>query len=179
MRAMKELETALALKPDDYDTLVSLGFAYRQKSDLPKAIAHLKKATELKPGRAGGLEQPGRREVKTEDKDGAIAAFKRAIELDPNKAQFHFNLATVYRRHAQDRGRHPGVPGGRLAIRSSLAGAHYDLGILYSQQKRPTRTRWAPSRSTSQPAPRPTPPSRKDAEDRVKANEGAGRGKKK
>ena len=47
--AIRELEEAMDLKPDDYETRVSLGKIYSKKADFKHAIEHLIKATELKP----------------------------------------------------------------------------------------------------------------------------------
>ena len=86
------------LKPDDYETRVSLGKIYSKKADYKHAIDHLVKATELKPADVDAWNSLGIARSKTDDKDGAEVAFKKAISLKPEDGELHFGLATVYRR---------------------------------------------------------------------------------
>jgi tetratricopeptide (TPR) repeat protein len=61
--------------------------------------------------------------------------FLKAIELQPNTADFHFNLATVYRRQQKTQ-EAIGAYQKAIQLDSRLAPAHYDLGVLYAQLKR-------------------------------------------
>ena len=58
-RASSSWRRPCDLKPDDYETLVSLGFAYRQKGDLIKAVAYLQQGDRAAPQGGDRLEQPG------------------------------------------------------------------------------------------------------------------------
>ena len=60
--------------------------------------------------------------------------FKRALELK-DQAEFHYNLATVYRRESKVA---EAVAEYEKATEQqpTLAEAHHDLGILFAQQKR-------------------------------------------
>ena len=76
------------LKPDDYETRVSLGKVYKQKADYKHAIEHLVKATELKPADAHawnnlGVAQlqdrrQGRRDRRVQEGNRAQARRRRA-----------------------------------------------------------------------------------------------------
>ena len=160
-----ELEQAVDLKPDDYETRVSLGFAYSRRATTSTRSSTLVKATELKPGRRGGLEQPGhrqlqdrrqgRRDRRVQEGDRAQARRRRAA-LRPGD-----RLPAPARRPTGDRRV-------QVAVQKNprLAKAYYDLGILYSQEKKAAEARAAFEKylqyGTNEDAA-----SRKDAEERL------------
>jgi len=61
--------------------------------------------------------------------------FLKAIELQPLQADFHYNLATVYRRQQKTQEAITQYEKA-IALDNRLAPAHYDLGVLLAQVKR-------------------------------------------
>jgi cytochrome c-type biogenesis protein CcmH/NrfG len=169
---IKELETAVSLKDDDYDARVTLGMAYRQRGDYPKAITNLRKATELKPTQAVGWSNLGVALSKTadkSDKEESVRAFKKAIDLDPKSGQNHFNLAVVYRqqKHVDD-----AIAEYQAAVELDplQSGAYYDLGLLYAQDRRYEEALDAFKKYLAT-NDKPDPASQQDAEERIKSLE--------
>jgi tetratricopeptide (TPR) repeat protein len=102
--------------------------------------------------------------------DGAIAAFKKAIALKPDEAEYHFSLATVYRRQ---RNTDEAIAEYNLAIARDPkhARAYYDLGILYSQDKKTQEAKEAFEKYLEY-GKSEDPAARKDAEERLKTFKG-------
>jgi len=65
----------------------------------------------------------------------AEKSFLKAIELDPKRAEFHFNLAAVYRRQQKVKESIAEYEKA-IALDPNLAPAHYDLGVMYKNEKR-------------------------------------------
>ena len=103
-------------------------------------------------------------------------AFKKAIALRPDEAEYHFSLATVYRRQ---RNTDDAIAEYKAAVArdGKHARAWYDLGILYSQEKNTEGAKEAFEKyleyGTSEDAA-----SRRDAEDRLKTFKGYDEGQK-
>ena len=166
---IRELEAALELKPDDYEARVSLGFAYKQKGDYKHAIEHLQKATELKPDDAAGLDEPGRRRSRRPTtSDGAIAAFRKAITIIPDDARAPLQPGRRLQAPAQDATRRSPSTASRSRRTPNYAPAYYDLGVLYSQEKKTVRGPRGVRELPGGTARTKTPPSRKEAEERLK-----------
>jgi tetratricopeptide (TPR) repeat protein len=108
--------------------------------------------------------------------EGAIAAFRKAISLRPEEAEYHFSLATVYRRQ---RDADNAIEEYKQAIARDPrhARAYYDLGVLYSQDKKTQEAKEAFEKyleyGRSEDAE-----SRRDAEERLKTFKGYTDGEK-
>ena len=140
---IRELETALDLKPDDYEARLSLGFAYKQKGDYKHAIEHLQKATELKPDDPQGWTNLGVAKSKTDDKEGAIVALKKAIALKPDDAELHFDLARGLPPAAQHRRGDRRVPGRGRRRTPSSPRPTTTSACMYSQERKNPEARAA------------------------------------
>jgi protein O-GlcNAc transferase len=141
-QAIKELETAVALKPGDVSAQTSLAFAYEQTGAYPKAIAIFEKAeveARETPGSSGALpadalEAYARSLAATGQVPGAISKMNSALAASPQNAELHDALGSLY---AQQRNWSSAVGEFQKAIQISprLAAAHLHLGVALLEQQ--------------------------------------------
>ena len=166
-RRHRQLEAALALKPDDYEALVSLGAAYRQKGDYQGDQAP-PEGHDLEARRRHRVEEPGRRQVEHRRQGGAIVAFKKALAIEPDDGDY----TSAWR------------PSTAASARPTLAIADYEVALEKNPRLAGAITTWAsctPRRSAREAlaafqnylkyGASEDAASRKDAEERLKSLE--------
>jgi tetratricopeptide (TPR) repeat protein len=124
---------ALALRPDNPVSLVTLAEALVEQGDLPGAVAACQKAIALKPGFATAHCELGFVLLAQGDLPGARAEFGKVIALEPDLAEGQWNMGNVLRRQGD-------LPGALAAYRKTItlkpndAIAHCSLGKVLEQQ---------------------------------------------
>jgi protein O-GlcNAc transferase len=147
-QAIKQLENALALKPDDVSVQSNLALAYEQTGAHNKAIVLFKKveieAREKLPANSSPalpssvLAAYARSLAATGQVPAAVAKMKMAVAESPQNAELHDSLGSL---HAQQRSWPAAVSEFQEAIRLDprFAAAHVHLGVaLLAQQQTPT-----------------------------------------
>ncbi len=127
--ALRELERAAILLPNDADCHSNLGTALRRRGRLSEAVECFSRALQLKPGIPELWNNLGNVQKDLGHFDEAIASYRRALELRPNFAQPLNNLGNVllsagklddavlsYRR--------------AIALQPGYVDAHVNLGIV-------------------------------------------------
>ena len=99
--AIKSLQTALKLNPDNPTTHQMLGVAYFRENQYPEAIQALRQAIELNPKVSPDYPYHpyydlGMVYLKQGKFDDAIICFERAIELDPDQIRVYYSLGNTY-----------------------------------------------------------------------------------
>jgi protein O-mannosyl-transferase len=95
-QAMKDLDTAISLKPDFPDTYNNRGVAWGKLGKWQEAMADLDRAIEVKSDYAEAYSNRGVVYEKLGRWDEAIGDFKRSIEIRPEYAKAHVNLGYAY-----------------------------------------------------------------------------------
>jgi putative inorganic carbon (HCO3(-)) transporter len=101
--AIKEMEQASFIFPDDSNYLRILGELYQVKGKINKAIELLKKAIEYNPKKPDLYAKLGKIYFDQKRYKEAEMQFKKAISLDPNNIFAHNNLGTIYLNQQQFR----------------------------------------------------------------------------
>ena len=89
---------ALALNPDDPETLLSLADSYQTQGDVEKALRYYRRAVELRPDSAEAYSKIGEAEELILELEAATEAYRRALALQPGSAEAHCKLGYVLRR---------------------------------------------------------------------------------
>lgn len=90
--AIRCINKALEIQPDNPEAYRSLGIALKQKGDLDGAIAAWREAVRLKPDDAEVHKAMGGALGDKGDTEGAMAEYRTAIRLKPDHAQAHAAL---------------------------------------------------------------------------------------
>jgi Tfp pilus assembly protein PilF len=90
--AIRQLQAALRLKPDQAETRNNLGAALGKKGQIDEAIRQLQEALRLKPDYADAHFNLGNALEKKGRTDEAIRQFQEATRLKPDYAEAHNNL---------------------------------------------------------------------------------------
>ncbi len=102
--AIKSLERALYLSPEDVPTLFQLGdLSYKQR-DLLKAMDSFKKVVNITPGDKNteeALLKLGAVYTELERFNDAVGAFDKAIQINPSNARAHYMLGLAYSKAGQ------------------------------------------------------------------------------
>jgi protein O-GlcNAc transferase len=147
-QAMKELETALALKPGDVSAQASLAWAYEQTGAYTKAIVLFKQVEAEARQKSGPtssgvppadvLEAYARALAATDQLPEAIAKMNTAVAASPQNTELHDGLGSLY---AQQRSWSSAVGEFQKAIQLNprFAAAHLHLGaaLLMQEQAAP------------------------------------------
>jgi tetratricopeptide (TPR) repeat protein len=132
LQAIALLQHALAIEPNDPQTLDILGDALTAESDLDAAIDIYCRAIRLAPHNAKLHSKLGVALNGSARHDAAIAAYREAIILDPQVAQTYFNLGVAL----TDAGRREDaieVYQQAIARRPNDAAAYVNIGGLYRE----------------------------------------------
>jgi superkiller protein 3 len=133
--AIRELERAATLAPNELQWRSSLATLYRQAKQPEKALPHYEKVVQLDPNNPDALRGFAITLRAANQLDRAAEVTKQAIKLRPNDAELRLDLALNYR--AQQK-----VPQAVAAYRDLIklneknAEAWYELGVLLAQDKK-------------------------------------------
>ena len=94
-RALRKLESAHRLVPDNAEVNFGLGNALYEKEEIERARYSFRRAIELSPRHMGALLNLGRLETGAQQWDFAERSLRAAITLDPSSAKAHFFLAEM------------------------------------------------------------------------------------
>jgi tetratricopeptide (TPR) repeat protein len=94
--AVKGLERALELNPQNPNTAYNLGVILESGEDYIKAIDYYKKAIEINPDHALAHNNLGNCYQKVGEIQKAIAEYKKTAEVEPRHVECHYNLAVLY-----------------------------------------------------------------------------------
>ncbi len=98
--ALRTLEAAQELAPDDIRVMHLLGLAHLEARDSTTALFYLEQAADLDDGFAEDYaaiwSDIGRARIAQDDLDGAASAYERALVYVPQAADIVFDLAVVY-----------------------------------------------------------------------------------
>ena len=134
--AVEQLESALAMAPDDFMLRLFLSRALFASGDLRAALLHNVEASGLKPDSAEAASDRCAMLLSIEDTASAEAACRDALVFDPDLAQAHSNLGLVHLRRARsiEAERHYRRA---LELDPTLLDARYNLALLMQRQGRP------------------------------------------
>ena len=93
--SIRLIREALALDPDDPDTLNSLADSYIGKGEMQPASDCLQRLTELLPQSAKAHHRLGKTREHQGDWDGALESYRRALALQPDSPDLHSSLAML------------------------------------------------------------------------------------
>ncbi len=96
--AVEDYARALALRPDDFPTLIRLGNALLELGRPENAEGHFTRARALEPEAAVTFFGLGRVAAATGDLEAAVTSFEKALELQPGASAVRYPLAQVYRK---------------------------------------------------------------------------------
>jgi tetratricopeptide (TPR) repeat protein len=99
--AIKKLQEAIVIEPENATAHFNLGIALKTIGSLDGAITEYRAATRLQPGFAEVYVNLGVALKAKEDLDGAIHAYREAIRLAPQDADAHFNLGLALEAQGQ------------------------------------------------------------------------------
>jgi len=85
MQAVKPLELAIGVDPENYSPLVQLGSYYLRLNMVPDAIFRLEEAIELKPGELNAHELLGEAYYRDNDIPSARAQWEYVLQMDPGR----------------------------------------------------------------------------------------------
>jgi tetratricopeptide (TPR) repeat protein len=94
--AVKAMQEAIGLNPEDAGAQAMMGQAYDAAGDLPRALASYQKAAQLEPGDAMVLVEIGRLNGKAGRIADALSWLQRAARLDPLMPEPHMLMAAAY-----------------------------------------------------------------------------------
>ena len=98
-QAQGDLQRAVALQPDDAETLNYLGFAWADRGErLPEALAMLQRAAALQPEDGAIADSVGWARYRSGDVKGAVRDLERAVQLAPADADVNDHLGDAYAR---------------------------------------------------------------------------------
>lgn len=95
-RAIAEFDSALALVPDNVETLILRGNAYTSVAEHGRALADLDRATALAPGNPHAFLVRGLVHARLGDMPRAFADYTRALSIDPNHVDARVNRGAIY-----------------------------------------------------------------------------------
>ena len=133
--AAANYRAALAIRPKNPPTLISLGVAFYRQKKLTEAILAYKKAIELRSNDPLAHNNLGAALAEQRQPEAALAALQKAIELDSNHALAYQNLAALLRRQKK-------LPEAiaamekAIALDSTRASAYSGLGLALHDQKK-------------------------------------------
>lgn len=84
-QAVKPLELAIGVDPENYSPLVQLGSYYLRLNMVPDAIFRLEEAIELKPGELNAHELLGEAYYRDNDMPSARAQWEYVLQMDPGR----------------------------------------------------------------------------------------------
>jgi protein O-mannosyl-transferase len=93
--AMKDLDRALALEPENEEALSTRGTIHLMRGDYPRARVDLDEALRLRPRSSAAWNNRGLVRLNQGDAEGAIEDFTRAIELGPRSTEGYLNRAVA------------------------------------------------------------------------------------
>lgn len=129
--AVKSLQIAVGMDPQNYDTFAFLGAAYARQNNVESSLRAFGKAVQLKPESAKARFNLGMAHEKCGNVDAARSCFEQAVQMDPNYAQAQ---------QALDKLPKPKAPGEMsMAELSSPGGAIHMPGALdtYEDEAKP------------------------------------------
>jgi len=92
---MEEFQTVLRLMPNSVAAHNNLGLVFRDKGDVPRAIAEFRTAIQLEPTQAKAHFNLAFMLKRQGDLQSALTEYRIAIDLDPSHADAHGNLANT------------------------------------------------------------------------------------
>lgn len=95
-KAVRELNTALALNPRSWNAHFELGIAYEAMGEPGNATSHFWRAANIDPSNELAFYQLGRLYEKQKDYNRAVQAFKKTLEINPTLADAHYHLGRCY-----------------------------------------------------------------------------------
>lgn len=132
--AIKALDSAIAMKPDDADAYIIRGNAYAAKHDMDGAIQSYGSAIALRPNQSFAYRNRGISYTAKGELDRAIKDLDRAIALQPGQSStfssrgYAYQLKGDYERALQDYGRSIDLSPGSAAVLRNRANVHFILG---------------------------------------------------
>jgi protein O-mannosyl-transferase len=131
--AIRQLQEAVRLKPDDAGLHNCLGAALGQQGQSEGAIRQFQEAVRLKPDNSEAHNNLGAALDKKGQSDEAIRQYQEALRLKPDYAEAHNNLGDALGRIGQS---DEAISQYQAALRlkPEYAHAHYNLGLALDQK---------------------------------------------
>lgn len=133
--AVKELQTALELRPNEPELHDALGEVYFDSQDNDNAESELKKALALDPSRTHALYLLGRLYIQQRETEKALPYLERALRLQPDLAEANSLLGTAYLRMGQYSKAIPKLQ--KAAATDHYGNVHYQLYEAYRKLGQP------------------------------------------
>jgi tetratricopeptide (TPR) repeat protein len=127
--ALKELQVALQLRPDEAELHEALGELYLDNHSEGDAQSELQKALTVDPSRTHALYLLGRLYVQKRENEKALPYLQRALQLQPNFAEASGLLGTAYVRLGQFANAVPKLE--KAAPFDHYGNVHYQLYLAY------------------------------------------------
>jgi tetratricopeptide (TPR) repeat protein len=134
-QAVRELQKAASLKPDEFLFHANLGTVYYYQGAYRKAIQEYKRALKMDPSYGMGYANLSYTYGLMSRTREALRSMEKAVRLSPRYADLHYNLALLY----SDRKRYKKAISAlkkALRINPSYLFARINLGVLYEDQKK-------------------------------------------
>ena len=93
--AVRHIETALNIAPDDAQAHANLGLALKECGRPEDAVDHFRESLRLAPDNPKVLNNLGSLHVVLGQAEEAIACFRGVLAIEPDYAEVHFNLGNV------------------------------------------------------------------------------------
>ena len=132
--AIREVQAALQINPNDVLLLCNLGVFYRQQGRIDEAIHEFQAVLRINPDYAEAHLELGMLYQQQDRIDEAIREFQAALGINPDYAEAHRSLGVAYGRQGSSRRGDPRVHWRRCGVNPDHAEAHYALGVIYGQQ---------------------------------------------
>jgi protein O-mannosyl-transferase len=96
--AIEQLQHALAIKPDDAESLSNLGAAWTKLGRFDDAVHCLQEALSINPSNKDARVNLGEALANLQQYDAAIEEYEAAIKIDPDLLEAHHNLGMAWAR---------------------------------------------------------------------------------
>ena len=144
--AAEAFTVAIALKPGSMLGYLKRGEAYRQYGELGKAVTDLRTASQLDPSATRPLELLGDVEHALGRYDRATNLFARYVRIDDRSPKVLYKLALAHYFGGDSKAAIAALQSA-LAIDSTLAEAHYLMGLCFEALRNPDEARAALTRA--------------------------------
>jgi tetratricopeptide (TPR) repeat protein len=94
-KSIRLIERALALDPDDPDTLNSLGVSYSGQGDVQQANRCFRRLVDLRPESAEAYHQFGKTQERMGEWEDAAKSYQKALTLRPDSPAFYGSVARL------------------------------------------------------------------------------------
>lgn len=131
--SIEQIETEIRKDPNNPHLQVTLGLAYWDRNDYPRALEAFQRAVKMGPASAEAHNWLGVALLEKADMPGAIAEFEKAVSLDPKSERAYTNLGSALAKSG-DLGEAVEAFKKALALQPDSLPAHMNLGVALREK---------------------------------------------